>query len=89
MLPDLPVVGDVVVERIEADRATRVVGMSAAIGYDRRLAAKSFEPVPHSGRDLHQAVVVRPRNISMSSPLVGDPSLSSNRTSLIRPWMQA
>jgi len=56
--PDLPGVRDLVVERIEARAASRVVRVGTAVGHQRGLVTYRSEPVPGIGRHLHQHVVV-------------------------------
>src|SRR5437762_953653 len=58
-VPYRPVVGDVIVERINADAPRRVVGVRGAVGHDRAGCAHPLEAVPDVGGDHNKRVVVR------------------------------
>src|SRR6187431_1056247 len=58
MMPDAPVVRDVILERIEPLASSGIVGMRRAVGHDRLRLRHPLEPVPDIRRNLHERVVV-------------------------------
>src|SRR5579884_611525 len=66
-----PVVGNMVVERVEAGAERRIVGMRAAVGHDGQGLAHALESAPHARRDDGQCVIVRAEEDLLELPAAG------------------
>src|SRR5262249_17676955 len=58
---DVPVVGNVVVERIEPAGAAGIVRVRAAVGHQGKRLAQPLEAIPHLRRDDRQIVTILPQ----------------------------
>src|SRR4051812_31637627 len=58
VLADGPVIGDVIVERVESLAARRIVRVRATIGDEGERIRHAFESVPHAGRNNRETVLI-------------------------------